>query len=50
MIQRPGIDYGLGTFVAAEHHEQIRHHSGLLVVVEFYDLLARELVECHLHH
>ena len=50
MVQRTCVYYWLSTFVTTEYNEQIRHHCSLLVVVEFYYLLARKLVERHLHH
>ena len=50
MIQSASIHYGLCRIVTAEYDEQVRNHSGLLVVIQFYDVVCRQLVERHLHH
>ena len=50
MVQRSCVYDWLCRLIATEHHEQIAYHRSLLVVVEVYDILVRELVERHLHH
>ena len=50
MIKCSGINNRLCRLIAAEHYEQVADHRSFLVVVEFYDLLVRELIERHLHH
>ena len=50
MIQSSCVYDGLGGVVTAEHDEQVRDHSCLLVIVQFHDFLSRQFVQCHLNH
>ena len=43
LIDRAGIDDGLGIAVAAEDYKQVRHHRCALVVVELDDVAFGEL-------
>ena len=50
LVERAGVEYGLGGLVGAENHEQIADHGGLLGLVQLYDILVVYLLEGHLHH
>ncbi len=37
LIERAGIDNGLGVPVAAKHHQKIGYHGGLAFLIQIYD-------------
>ena len=50
MIQRSCVYHWLSIIITTEHDKQIADHSGLLIVVKFYNFLVGKFVERHLHH
>ena len=39
MVQRAGIQYRLGGFVGTQYDQEVAHHGGFLVVVQFHNLV-----------
>lgn len=50
LVECACVQYRLGGFVGAEHHQQVAYHRGLAFLVKGHNLLLAELVESHLHH
>ena len=50
LIQAAGVDDGLGIVVAAQHHEQVRDHGRLALLVELDRALFRQTLKRHFDH
>src|ERR1700689_4597967 len=48
LVERAGIDDGLGAPIAAQYDEQIRDHGGLAFLVQLHDVLLGQPGQRHL--
>src|SRR5690606_15797278 len=50
LVKTAAIDHGLGFFVSTEDDQQVGDHSGLTLLIKFYDLMVIKFLQSHLHH